>query len=149
MLFASICEHASREFIFATTSNVQFCHASSEHFSNYKWWAATSASLIFRQLNLSFIKTLFSVETPSKHANRRKARQPYSQQLEPIMPCLKAVWYKITSLSFKRVSGWTLNGIWSFLRPCLQASRFPLKRVKDRPYYLGRNSGRSVSINVN
>ena len=35
-----------------------------------------------------------------------------------------AVWYKITSLSFTRVSGhgWTLHGIWSFLRPCLQAS---------------------------
>ena len=26
-----------------------------------------------------------------------------------------------------------LNGIWSFLRPCLQASRFPLKRVNDSP----------------
>ena len=52
-----------------------------------------------------------------------------------------------------RVSGWTLNGIWSFLRPCLQASRFPLKRVKDCPPLQAKcfslNSGRSVSINVN
>ena len=47
----------------------------------------------------------------------------------------------------------TLNGIWSFLRPCLQASRFPLKRVKDCPPSQVKcfrlNSGRSVSINVN
>ena len=35
------------------------------------------------------------------------------------------------------------------LRPCLKASRFHLKRVKDRPYYLGLTSGRSVSINAN
>ena len=66
---------------------------------------------------------------------------------------------KLTSLSSARVSGWTLNEIWSFLRPCLQVgrgwggggwgSRFPLKKVKDRPYYLGLNSGRSVSIKVN
>ena len=51
--------------------------------------------------------------------------------------------------------------IWSSLRPCLQASRFPFKGVKDSPplqancirlgypCYLGLNSGRSVSINVN
>ena len=68
---------------------------------------------------------------------------------------------QITSLSFTRVSRWKLNGIWSFLRPCLQASRFPLKRVKDSspfinvtfqvglPCYLGLNSCGSVSIKVN
>ena len=32
MVFASICEHASSAFIFASTSSDQFCHASSEHF---------------------------------------------------------------------------------------------------------------------
>ena len=37
------------------------------------------------------------------------------------------------SLSFTRVSRRTLNGIWSFLTPCSQASRFLLKRVKDSP----------------
>ena len=55
-----------------------------------------------------------------------------------------------------------LNRVWSFLRPCLQTSRFPLKRVKDSPpfstsemsqiglfCYLGLNSSRSSSINVN
>ena len=35
------------------------------------------------------------------------------------------------------------------LRRCLKASRFHLKRVKDRPYYLGLTSGRSVSMNAN
>ena len=39
-----------------------------------------------------------------------------------------AIWCKITSLSFTRVSGWTLNGIWSFLRPCLkQAGSLAIK----------------------
>ena len=32
MVFASIWEHASSAFIFASTSSDQFCHASSEHF---------------------------------------------------------------------------------------------------------------------
>ena len=35
MVFASICEHASRAFIFARTSSNQFSHASSEHFVNF------------------------------------------------------------------------------------------------------------------
>ena len=39
MVFASICEHASSAFIFASTSSDQFSHASSEHFKNYKWRA--------------------------------------------------------------------------------------------------------------
>ena len=51
-----------------------------------------------------------------------------------------------------RVSGWTLNGIWSFLRPCLQATR-PYKRIFQVGLprcYLRLNSAadRSVSINV-
>ena len=37
MVLASICEHASSAFIFASTSSDQFSHASSEHFRNYKW----------------------------------------------------------------------------------------------------------------
>ena len=32
MVFASICEHASTALIFASTSDDQFSHASSEHF---------------------------------------------------------------------------------------------------------------------
>ena len=58
-----------------------------------------------------------------------------------------------------RVGGWTLKRIWSFLRPCLQASRFPLKRFRvalleskmfqiGLPCYLGLNSGWSISISV-
>ena len=50
---------------------------------------------------------------------------------------------KLLHCSFTRVLE-----TWSFLRPCLQVSRFPLKMYKDRPYYLVLNSGRSVSINV-
>ena len=77
------------------------------------------------------------------------------------MPCLYAVCCQITSRSLTRVNGWTLTGIWSFLRPCLQAGRFPFKRVKDTRLitsemfqvglscYLGLNSGRWVSISVN
>ena len=42
-------------------------------------------------------------------------------------------WWKTTSLSFTRVSGWTLYGIRSLLRACLQASRFLLNKVKDSP----------------
>ena len=54
---------------------------------------------------------------------------------------------KITSLSFTRVSGWTLNGIWSFLRPCLQASRFLLRgRVKGTRLYKRNVSGRATLL---
>ena len=70
-----------------------------------------------------------------------------------VITYIAAIWCKITSLSSTRVSGWTLNGIWSFLRPWLQASRFPLKMVKDCPSLQAKcfklNSDRSVSINVN
>ena len=34
MVLASICEHASSAFYFASTSNDQICLASSEHFVN-------------------------------------------------------------------------------------------------------------------
>ena len=76
------------------------------------------------------------------------------RSLQPIMPFL----IPFTSHSFTRVSGWTLKGTWSFLRPCLQASRFPLRGLNTvrlckrnfsgrvRPYYLRLNSGRSVSV---
>ena len=66
--------------------------------------------------------------------------------LQPIMPCLYAVCCKITSLSLTaRVSGWTLNWIWNFLKPCLQACRFPLKRCKDSPPFKQNVSG-SVTL---
>ena len=35
MVLASICEHASTAFYFASTSNDQICLASSEHFVNF------------------------------------------------------------------------------------------------------------------
>jgi len=35
MVFASICEHESSAFIFASTSGDQICLASSEHFRKY------------------------------------------------------------------------------------------------------------------
>ena len=52
--------------------------------------------------------------------------------LQPIMPCLI---YPLLQNYFTRVSVWTLNGIWSFLRPCIRAGSFPLKRVKDSPAF--------------
>ena len=55
--YVMICEQASSAFIFASTSNDQFSHASSEDFRNNKWRAA-STSLIFRQLESLFIKNL-------------------------------------------------------------------------------------------
>ena len=79
----------------------------------------------------------------------RACEQCVPSRLQQIMPCLYAVCCKITSFSFTRVSGWMLNGIWSFLRLCLQASRFPFERVKESPQdYLGLNSGRLVLINL-
>ena len=72
---------------------------------------------------------------PAKNENRWKF------DIRPF--CTKAFNYAYTSLNFTRVSGWTLNRIWSLLRPCLQASRFPLKRVKGT-----RLSKRNVSGRV-
>ena len=37
--------------------------------------------------------------------------------LHPIIPCFICRLMQITSRRFTRVSGWTLNGIWSFLSP--------------------------------
>ena len=62
MVFASICEHASSAFIFASTNSDKFSHVSSEHFRNYKWRAA-STSKIFRQLESLFIKMLIVFKT--------------------------------------------------------------------------------------
>ena len=99
--------------------------------------------------------------TGAKLGNMLTSRFNHSSSLQPIMSFYMLFAANISSLSFTRVSGWTLNGIWSFLRPRLHASRFPLKRVKNSPplqvkcfrvglpCYLGLNSGRSVSINVN
>ena len=42
MAFASICEHASSVFIFVRTSSWQIFLASSEHFRNYRWRAAST-----------------------------------------------------------------------------------------------------------
>ena len=162
------CEQC--RFIFASTSSDQFSYASCEHFRNTKWRAA-STSLIFRQLESLFIKTLLCAKQSGWHFKNRTTGAKLSymlrsyrgstilSSLQPNMPRLYAVCCKITSLSFARVNGWTLNGICSFLRPCLQASRFPLKKVKESPplqakffrvpYYLRVKSGPSVSINVN
>ena len=62
-VFASISEHASSAFIFASTSSDQFSHASSEHFRNYKWRALRKFS---DSWNLSlFMKTLFCAKQPA------------------------------------------------------------------------------------
>ena len=51
-----------------------------------------------------------------------------------------AVWYrKITSLNFTRVSGCTLNGIWSFLKPCLQTSPVSFNKLHQNEEAFFRN----------
>ena len=85
MVFASICEHASSAFIFASSSSDQFSHASSEHFVNFP---PSGISLVLRRVIWL---------TLSKQDNRRKAKgnmiRPYRgstipSSLGPIMPCL-------------------------------------------------------------
>ena len=63
------CEHASSAFIFTSTSTDQFSHASSEHFRNYKWQAASSSSASW---NLSLLKRCFA---PSNLADTFKTGQ--------------------------------------------------------------------------
>ena len=83
------------------------------------------------------------------------------QPIKPYLICL-LLHTELLHVASRESVGGTLNGIWSFLRPCLQESKFPLKRVKDSPplqakyfsrvglfCYLRLNSGRSVSLNVN
>ena len=53
MVFASVCEHASSAFIFASTSSDQFSDASSEHFKNYKWRAATTVNFSPAEISLN------------------------------------------------------------------------------------------------
>ena len=43
MVFASICEHASTAYFFASTSSDQICLASSEHFRKYDWRTANTS----------------------------------------------------------------------------------------------------------
>jgi len=43
MVFASICEHASSAFIFASTSGDQIFLASSEHLKRYRWHVARTS----------------------------------------------------------------------------------------------------------
>ena len=64
-----LCEHASSAFIFTSTSTDQFSHASSEHFRNYKWRAASSSSASW---NLSLLKRCFA---PSNLADTFKTGQ--------------------------------------------------------------------------
>ena len=66
MVFASICEHVSSAFVFASSSSDQFSNASSEHFRNYKWRAASS-------WNPSLLKRCFA---PSDLADTFKTGQP-------------------------------------------------------------------------
>ena len=75
--------------------------------------------------------------------------------LQPIMPYQNKI-NKITSLSFTRVRGWTLNGIWSFLRPVykqvgspsrrLKIARLHKRNVSDRVTLLPGNELRPVSF---
>ena len=100
MVFASICEHASSAFIFASASSDQFSHASSEHFQRFQM-ASSEQFVNLRQLESLFIKTLFC---PSNLADTFKTGQQVQSQalkmvrpyrgstlpssLQPIMPCL-------------------------------------------------------------
>ena len=128
MVIASICDHASSAFIIASTSSDQFSHASSEHLVDFPpagislYWNVVLRQVIWLTL--------------SKQDNRYRARQHDSDlivvQPFPVAYSQLCRLRKITSLSFTRVSGWTLNGIRSFLMSCSQTSRFPLKRVKKR-----------------
>ena len=68
MVFASICEHASSAFTFASTSSDQFCHASSEHFVNFP---VVGISILLTSFFLRQVVWL----TPAKQDNRCKASQ--------------------------------------------------------------------------
>ena len=48
MVFASICEHASSVFIFASTSSCQIFLASSEHFEYFVNFPLAEISLLFK-----------------------------------------------------------------------------------------------------
>ena len=69
MVFASICEHASSAFIFASTTSYNFCHASSEHFFITDISPAGISLLLKRYLRQVIWLT------PPKQDNRRKARE--------------------------------------------------------------------------
>jgi len=64
MVFASICEHVSRQFIFASTSSDQICLASSKYLVNFP--------LTWISLLLTWEETLVYLQNKT---DRRKARQ--------------------------------------------------------------------------
>ena len=69
MVFMSICEHASTALIFASTSNDQISHASSEHLKKLQM-ASTEHIINFYQL-----ESLNCCFTPSYLAGTFKTRQ--------------------------------------------------------------------------
>ena len=76
MVFASICEHASSAFIFASTSSDQFSDASSKHFVNS---VSASWNLFFTLRNLA--------DTFKKgKCDRHKARQHDNYVLIAVQP---------------------------------------------------------------
>ena len=76
MVFASICEHASNAFIFASTSSDQFSHASSELLRNYKWHRSSEHFVNFQPAGISLYQKVLLRHiiwlTLSKQDNRRK-----------------------------------------------------------------------------
>ena len=127
---------------------------------NFLMWAASTLEITndeqralrkFSAIwNLSLLKLCYFHQVADKFKTGEQAYSKANQHVKPFLVqpfpaytqlCLVwfAVWCKITSLSFTRVRGWTLNGIWSVLRPCLQASRFPLKGVKNSPPLQAKN----------
>lgn len=83
MVFASICEHASSAFLFASTSSDPISHASSEHSRNYKC-EQRALRKISRHLESLFIKTLFCATLSGWHLQNRttvtklaNTRRPY------------------------------------------------------------------------
>ena len=69
--------------------------------------------------------------------------QPFPVAYSQLRTVQYAVCCKIISVSFARVSGWTLNGIWSFLRRCPHANL----KVSGRVTLLPGTELRPVSFN--
>ena len=105
MVFASICEHTSSAFIFASTSGDQICLASNEHFVYFPVGGKRKGF------------------GPSNPARWHRSTNPSSFIWQPIM--LNFVWCQITLVSFTwasvRNTRQTLKGL--SIRRCEQITR--------------------------
>ena len=78
MVFASICEHASTAYFFASTSSDQICLESSEHFRKYNWRTANSS------INFHLILHVGLLGWPSSFAIRRSFHVPENLKLRKL-----------------------------------------------------------------